>query len=170
MNSTLSVNFMNTKFCLGRNLTLLSARMCIGLWKTYYIAVICVNSVLFYKNMQFFPHICNKKGVNSITIYPQNVSIVVCHLLLTPTDTATDPIPSNSPIDHSRVAQIVSLQAKIRDTPCNQKFFRPPEVGLSRWHGYTYIETDGHGKLVTLWQNRPNGPIQWKIKFGMRNN
>ena len=36
--------------------------------------------------------------------------------------------------------KIVSLQANISDTPFDQKFFQPPEVGVSQWHTHT----DGH--------------------------
>ena len=39
--------------------------------------------------------------------------------------------------------------AKISDRPFDQKFFRPPEVGVSRWHGHTYRQTIGHGDSMT---------------------
>ena len=45
--------------------------------------------------------------------------------------------------------KIVSFQAKIRDTPFEQKLFAPPEVGILQWHTHTNTHTDGHGDSLT---------------------
>ena len=57
----------------------------------------------------------------------------------------------------------MSSQAKIIDTPFEQKFFQPPEVGVLRWHGHTDRQTDGHPDSMTesaQWANSVKTPTQ----------
>ena len=45
---------------------------------------------------------------------------------------------------------IVSFQAKISDTPFDQKFVWPSEVGVLRWHTHTDKQTDRETDIATL--------------------
>ena len=57
--------------------------------------------------------------------------------------------------------KIVSLQAKISNMPFDQKFFWPPEMGVSQWRRQTNTQTD----IAALWLNRPRGRFSGNHTF-----
>ena len=42
----------------------------------------------------------------------------------------------------------VPSQAKMCNTPFDQNFTRPPEVGFPQWHTKTNRQTGGHGAAI----------------------
>ena len=57
---------------------------------------------------------------------------------------------------------IVSSQANISDTPCDQKSPRPPEAGVLRRHKHKYRQTDRHMDIAV---SRLNQPQVDSVKF-----
>ena len=103
---------------------------------------------------------------------------VTCHLSLTPTATATDPSPANSPIMHSRLV----CQPNFSPSSKAQSHWNNKKTNTSRGMPILPIRSSTRSLQFTgkrgfhdgrqtdnlrtsrlrAWLNQPSGPIQWK--------